>query len=54
MNQKKGDYISFKQKIPFEERKKESEAKKNSSPTFIPIILEKHKKSTLPALPKHK
>jgi len=54
MNQKKIDYVSFKQKVSFEDRKKESENKKSVSPNFIPIILEKHKKSTLPALPKHK
>ena len=54
MNQKKVDYIPFKQRVSFEERKKESESKKASSPNFIPIILEKHKKSTLPLLPKHK
>lgn len=54
MNQKKPEYIRFKQKVSFEERKKESEAKRTSSPNFIPIILEKHKKSTLPNLPKHK
>lgn len=54
MNQKKADYVSFKQKVSFEDRKRESEAKKNASPNFIPIILEKHKKSTLPILPKHK
>ena len=54
MNQKKVDYVSFKQKVSFEDRKRESEAKKSVSPNFIPIILEKHKKSTLPVLPKHK
>ena len=54
MNQKKADYTPFKQKVSFEDRRKESETKKNASPNFIPIILEKHKKSTLPVLPKHK
>jgi len=54
MNQKKADYLPFKQRVSFEERKKESESKKIASPNFIPIILEKHKKSTLPHLPKHK
>lgn len=44
----------FKERVSFPERRKEAESKRKTSPNFIPIILERHKKCSLPILPKYK
>ena len=44
----------FKDRVSFEERKKEAEKKRTQYPTLIPLIIEKHKKASLPTLEKIK
>jgi len=44
---KKNEEIPFKEKHTFEERLEEARRKKQIHPGFIPIIIEKHKRSKL-------
>lgn len=44
----------FKEKVSLEERKKESQVKKEQYPNLIPIIIERNNRSTLKDLEKKK
>lgn len=46
--------LYYKDRISFFERKQECEKTLDSSPNFVPIILEKNSNSTLPILNKNK
>ncbi len=46
MAEQKAKSMSFKEKVPFEERLKESKAKLADNPNLIPVIIEKHDQNT--------
>ena len=55
MAEQKTKPLTFKEKLTFEERLKESQAKLADNPNLIPVIIEKHhQKTRLPDLDKTK
>lgn len=47
------EHKSFKEMYTLEERRKKKDMKAKQFPDLIPIIIEKHKKTKLPALTKN-